>query len=459
MSDADDTPPTRIAAPRLTRRRLFARMAAAGAAGGALMAGSARAQTWLDQLQASWSGSGTVPPKTKTVAADPDVLNDLRADNIPWRSDVMLEQIDRAIVRYEDIVAKNGWPMVPTGRTLRLGDDDERIALARRRLVATGDMRSATSGYGGSSSVLDDAMETGLRGFQTRHGLRLTGRLDRPTVEAMNVTAAARLDQLRLNRRRIQDLLAGRVEDRYVLVNAAAYQLEAVENHEVIQRHRTIVGKPDRQTPAIRAMIVALNFFPQWRVPMSVATLDLIPRLRKEPDYLQKEHIRVFNGVNGPELDPTLIDWNQADGTKLWFKQDGGERNALGLVRIDMPNSETVYMHDTPLKPLFTQRQRPFSAGCVRVQDVFKLVDWIARHEVSWDKTGGSSAVVAAGQPLDVKLTRPLPVIFTYITAWAERDGTVMFQSDVYGRDGLRHAAMPGTDPEAAPLPSGGLAP
>ena len=104
----------------------------------------------------------------------------------------------------------------------------------------------------------------------------------------------------------------------------------------------------------------------------------------------------------------------------MHFRQDPGPQNALGLVRIDMPNSETVYMHDTPMKPLFNQRSRPFSAGCVRVQDVFKLVEWIARYEMGWDQPGRAEEVVAAGQPLDVTLTRPVPVYFTYITAWAE---------------------------------------
>jgi murein L,D-transpeptidase YcbB/YkuD len=127
-----------------------------------------------------------------------------------------------------------------------------------------------------------------------------------------------------------------------------------------------IAGKPERQTPTVRATIKAINFFPYWRVPESVAHLDLIPRLVKEPEYLQKEQIRVFTGsYSGPEIDSINIDWRQADAAKLRFRQDPGPQNALGLVRLDMPNSEGVYMHDTPMKPLFNQRGRAFSpAAC-----------------------------------------------------------------------------------------------
>ena len=144
-----------------------------------------------------------------------------------------------------------------------------------------------------------------MRRFQFNHGLRVTGRVDKPTLQALNVPAEARLAQLRANVARLRDLMAQRIEDRYILVNVAAFQLEAVERHQVELRHRVIAGKPERQTPSVRATIKALNFFPYWRVPESVATLDLIPRLVKEPEYLQKEQIRVLTGsYNGPEVDP-----------------------------------------------------------------------------------------------------------------------------------------------------------
>ena len=238
-----------------------------------------------------------------------------------------------------------------------------------------------------------------------------------------------------------------------------AFQLEAVEGREVQQRHRVIVGRPERQTPDVRATIKALNFYPFWRVPESVATLDLVPRLQKEPQYLENEGIRVFNGVNGPEVDRKTIDWYSPQVATYKFKQDPGDKNALGLVRLDMSNEFGVYMHDTPMKKLFEQRGRPFSAGCVRVQDVFQLAEWIARYEAGWDKPGQARAVLDGGQALDLNLTRPVPVYFAYITAWAEpSSGVVEFRQDIYGRDGAAARSSVARDENDAPPASAAAA-
>ncbi len=358
--------------------------------------------------------------------------------------------MDRAIERYEAIVERGGWPVIPQGRLLRLDDDDDRIIPIKRRLGMSGDLRASSSYF--SSTRFDDQLEEAVRNFQEQFGLRVTGRIDRPTLAQLAAPARSRLEQLRLNQRRLRELMMGRVEDRYVLVNVPAFQLEAVENFEVQLRHRVIVGKPDRQTPSIRATIRALNFFPFWNVPESIVTLDLIPRRRKEPDYLEKEFIRAYTH-RGVPIDMNTLDWNNLDLKQVRFRQEPGPHNALGLVRIDMPNSEIVYMHDTPMKNLFNQRVRPFSAGCVRVQDVFTLVEWLARHEIGWDQRGRAQAVVDAGQPLDVNLSRQVPVYFTYITAWAEDDGRAVFRPDVYGRDGLRDVVGE-RDPDAPAAPA-----
>jgi len=424
----------------------------------AVPAGAVRAQDgkWWESIE----GFGKGTPSSRASSEDrrkPEVLNDLRPDATPFRSEAMIGAIEKAIARYQDIVAAGGWPQIPGNRMMRPEDDDERVPLLRKRLAATGELARAK---GNSFSFADD-LEEAVRRYQENNGLRVTGRVDKPTLAALNVPAQARLQQLRVNLNRLRDLMGQKIEERYVLVNVPGFQLEAVERHEVELRHRVIAGKPERETPSVRAQIRALNFFPYWRVPDSVAKLDLIPRLQKEPDYLQKEQIRVLTGsFNGPTIDSANIDWRQADVNKIKFRQDPGPQNALGLVRLDMPNEHGVYMHDTPMKPLFGQRGRAFSAGCVRVQDVFTLAEWVAKYEPGWNQPGRAQAIIDAGQPVDLVLTRPVPVYFAYITAWAELDGRVVFRPDIYSRDGLRDLiAGHDRDPSEGPAPSQTLAP
>lgn len=397
-------------------------------------------------------------PAPKDAADSPP--DDLRSGDQPLRSESMLEALDLAYGRYKAIAQKGGWPVIPTSRMIRPGDDDERIPIVRKRLRATGELHG-NGGYG-SSFTFDGELEAAVRRFQKRHGLIVSGRIDRTTIAAMNVPAQARMAQIKLNYDRVASLLdkGGLREDRYILVNVPAYQLEAVEGGRVAQRHRVIAGRPGRETPVVKASVRALNFFPYWRVPDSIAKLDVAPRLVKEPEYLQKEQIRVLTGnFNGAEIDATRINWAQFDPVTTKLRQDPGPQNALGLVRLDMPNEHGVYMHDTPMKPLFGRAQRAFSAGCVRVQGVFDLAAWVARDEAGVDRQRVDD-IVSNGVPVDITLTRPVPVYFIYVTAWADQNGNAEFRQDIYGRDGLRELSSDREhDPDAPPPPPQTLAP
>ncbi len=406
--------------------------------------GHAQISIW-DQLQGPSYGRGA---SDTPVENKPDALDDLRPNSTPWRSDVMLNAVAAAMERYQKIVESGGWPVVPQGRMMREGDDDPRVPILRKRLRITGDLAAKGSYY--DSETFDSELTEGVKHFQKRNGIRETGRIEQSVYPVLNITAEQRLAQLKLNYERLQGFMHG-IEERYVFVNIPAFQLEAVDKFEVQLRHRVIVGRPERQSPEVHASIKALNFYPYWRVPESVATLDLIPRLQKEPGYLADEGIRVYT-ASGQELDPKAVDWTSPQATSYKFKQDPGDKNALGLLRLDMSNQYGVYMHDTPMKNLFDQRSRPFSAGCVRVQNVFDLGDWIAHYEPGWDQPGRVKQQLASGQPMELKLTRPVPVYFAYVTAWAEpSNGEVQFRQDIYGRDGTALQSSYQRDNDDAP--------
>ena len=285
-----------------------------------------------------------------------------------------------------------------------------------------------------SAASLDEA----LRLFQARHGLSPSGLVDSATREALNVTAEVRLAQLRASLVNVQAefVSAASSSGRSVIVNIPGFYLEAVDERGVALRHRVVVGRLERPTPTVSAKIKAINFLPSWRVPDSIASQDLIPRLHKDPDYLARERIRVYrDGSKQVELATASIDWQSTSASDLKFKQDPGTWNALGLVRLDMPNEHNVYLHDTPLKDLFARQQRAFSAGCVRVEGVLDLAAWLLRETPGWSRAKIDD-VLSQATPLDISLPRPVPVRFVYVTAWAGPDDVVEFREDIYGRDG-----------------------
>jgi len=161
-----------------------------------------------------------------------------------------------------------------------------------------------------------------------------------------------------------------------VICNIAAAQIEAVENDAVVSRYTAVVGKPDRPSPEIQSKIIEINFNPYWTVPVSIVRRDLIPKMQAEPDYTSKNRIHIFD-PHGRELPAQQINWYSEEAASYRFKQDAGDLNSLGSVRINFPNSHEVYMHDTPFKNLFGEDFRFHSAGCVRVQNVRELVNWL----------------------------------------------------------------------------------
>jgi murein L,D-transpeptidase YcbB/YkuD len=212
-------------------------------------------------------------------------------------------------------------------------------------------------------------------------------------------------------------------------------QVEAVENGRVVLRHAAIVGKVDRQTPIVNSKINEIIVNPYWNAPVSIVRKDIIPLMRKDPNYLKDSHIRLF-APDGSEVDPMTIDWSTDDAAKYRFRQDPGANNAMATVKINFPSPDGVYMHDTPQQSLFGQLMRFDSSGCVRVQNVRDLVTWILRDTPGWDRQHFEAAI-KTGESQPVAVTNPVPVHFLYITAWSTGPGVVQFRDDVYGWDGV----------------------
>ncbi|RFC65127.1 murein L,D-transpeptidase [Fulvimarina endophytica] len=354
----------------------------------------------------------------------------------PIFSSQSLYSTQAAIQSYEQIAAQGGWPNVPARYTLKLGVVSPDVELLRQRLAISGDL----SPQAARSQAFDSYVDAAVKRFQARHGLPADGVVGEHAYKALNVPADLRLFQLRANAARLQTQLAEAMPARYVMVNIPAAAIEAVENGQVVQRHTAVVGKVDRQTPILNSRIQNLNLNPYWHAPASIVRKDIIPLVRKDPTYLQRNGIHIFNG-NREEVPPQAIDWNSDEAVNYLFRQDPGPKSAMASVKINFPNPHAVYMHDTPQQGLFSELMRFESSGCVRVQNVRDLIVWLARDEPGWDRQA-IERVISARTRQDIDLSNPVPVYFTYVTAWATDPAVVQFRDDIYHRDGADQLAM-----------------
>ena len=354
----------------------------------------------------------------------------------------------RAAWTYKRIAEAGGWPTLPDGTVMKVGDKGPLVSVLRQRLVVEGDLSPESSG-----TTFDAALSSAVKRFQARHGLSESGAVRARTLEALNVSAATRHRQLTASAQR----LAGSTfsfGDRYVVVNIPSAAVEAVEQGQVVRRYVAIVGKADRPSPAVETRVTAVNLNPTWTVPVSLIKKDIIPHVRKDPDYLQKMKIRILD-AKGQEVDPKAIDWSTQNAVNYTLRQDPGAINSLGQIRIDMPNKHAVYMHDTPKKQLFAQDIRFHSSGCVRVADVGDFAEWLLRGtngpSGSWTKSGIDAAIASTARQ-DIRLDKPVPAAWVYLTGYATADGTVHFRSDVYGLDTPK--SEPAPEPEVVDVPA-----
>jgi L,D-transpeptidase YcbB len=352
------------------------------------------------------------------------------ADNYPVLSPQTVSSLEKAIGQYREISSRGGWTPVPNQNRLKIGTKRPAVLALRDRLVVSGDLNPGA----GRSDLFDSYVEESVRKFQVRHGLYPDGEVKDLTFIALNVPAEVRLRQLETNLVRVRSM-SGFLGNRYIVHNIPAAQLEAVESGQVASRHITVVGKKDRQSPIISTKVSDINFNPYWTVPASIIKKDLIPKMQVEPDYLTKNKIRIFSYKNAQEVSPESINWNSMDATQYRFRQDTGEQNSMGAIRINIPNVHSVYMHDTPSKGLFGENARFHSSGCARVQNVRELVAWILAG-TKYDRSE-VDRLMRSGERVDAKPHAPVPVYWVYITAWGNPEGLVQFREDIYDRDGL----------------------
>ena len=384
-------------------------------------AGAAAARPARPSAKTPRAAKAPSTPELRSAAA-------LALSSEPVFDDGTYQRIKEALFSYSAIQVRGGWPALPADTKLTPKSTGPTVALLRQHLVISDDLAPEQE----QGDTYDAAVVEAVKRFQTRHGLEATGNVDAKTLKAMNVPVAERIKQLEASLERLfgMDFVFA---ERYVVVNIPAAFVEAVSHDKVERRYRVIVGKIDKPSPTLTAFITAVNLNPTWTVPLSITKSEIRAHMRRDPTYLSRMHMRVL-GARDEEIDPQTIDWSSDRSPNFTVRQDSGGFNALGNLKIDMPNPYSVYMHDTTTRNLFANDYRFDSHGCTRVDNVRDLAAWILEDVPPWN-CAAIDAGIAAGKLKIINLPHKMPVAWVYLTGWVTRDGTVQFREDVYKHD------------------------
>lgn len=339
--------------------------------------------------------------------------------------------LKKALNDYRKLSGTGGWSKVPQGPSLKPGMQDDRVKALRNRLMATGELKQKSP----DPTLYDDTLMVAVRAFQIRHHLEPDGVAGKGTIDAMNVTAAERVNQIRVNLERARWIFHD-MPSSSIIIDIAGFMLQYYHEKLPVWRTKVMVGQPFNQTPIFRSAITYLVVNPTWTIPPEIVKNETVPRILTEKNYLAKQHLRILTST-GEEVSPATVPWRQFMGKYLPYtlRQDPGEENSLGLIKFIFPNPYHVYLHDTPSKALFDRTQRAFSHGCIRVQNPLELGRRLLINDpgnpVNETKF---NQILTSGKTTTVILKQPLPIYLMYLTANVQ-DGRIMFKPDLYNRD------------------------
>jgi murein L,D-transpeptidase YcbB/YkuD len=370
------------------------------------------------------------------------------------------DRLRTALAHYRAMQRNGGWAPVPAiKKPLRPGDTSAIVPALRRRLLGFKPDGSPNPDVAAPAAVqavpvnnrpgtsttapreshqYDAELSTAVKAFQQQNGLKADGNLGPETVKLLNVPLQQRIDQIIVNMERWR-WIPKRFEPNYLLVNIPDYHMWVYENGKPALDMRVIVGKTLNATPVFSDKMEYVVLAPYWNVPFSIIDKELRPKLAANPvgtlERLDMEVVKGF-GAKATPIDPTSIDWANLtqDAWKYTLRKRPGPKNDLGDAKFIFPNSQDIYLHDTPHDELFSQTRRGFSHGCVRVEHPLQLAEYLLRNKPGWDMTK-IQETIAGGKEQYVPLPEKLPVYLVYFTTWVDDAGNLHFRDDIYGHD------------------------
>ena len=355
----------------------------------------------------------------------------------------MYASLQSALARYRALATHPAWqsalPPLPV-RKLIAGKPYAGLPLLAQRLEVLGDLPAGTA----VPLVLEGPLLVALQSFQERHGLTPDGVLGQETLQQLNTAPAERARQIELTMERLRWTPFLQVP-RMIVVNVPEFVLRAYEVRDgkvdVKLTMKVIVGKAlDTRTPLFDEEMRFIEFSPYWNVPPSIARKELVPHIRRDAGYFQREGFEFVTGSGQAvtSLSPEHLDAVLHGGWRI--RQRPGPKNALGDIKFVFPNNDNIYLHHTPTPKLFERTRRDFSHGCIRVEAPVPLAQFVLQGEPAWTEERIRQAM-ARGESNTLRLAQPVPVLIAYTTVIVKK-GRVFFYPDLYGHDRLLDQAL-----------------
>lgn len=330
-------------------------------------------------------------------------------NSVPPQEFKQYYNLKKARDKYQTISKKGGWEMIrcDTQTILKLGSIEPTVTAVRKRLFAEGYLNSDSQ-----SAVFDEELLYALNRYKNRHNQPNDSIISQAVITSMNIPVAERINTIEVNLERAR-LVTPDKSGHYIAVNIPAFKLYYFREGKLVLDSKVVVGKEATKTVVFNSVMDQIIFSPYWNIPNSIVQKEILPSIRKNPKKFSQMRLEWHNGK---------------------LRQKPGPGNALGLVKFVFPNSNNIYLHDTPLKDYFKAEKRTFSHGCIRVEKACELAVNIMEYDFGWTEAQTTKAM-ASGKEEVHKLLTKIPVYIAYFTAWADDDGNVAFYADIYGHD------------------------
>ncbi len=358
-------------------------------------------------------------------------------------------QLKLALQTYRQLAAgdQGSLDLPAVTRPIESGDAYENASRLADRLRILGDLPQSgeSAGTGKFSVDLADA----VRRFQNRHGLQADGRLGKATIDALNTPLEEDVQKIEMTLERMR-WPAGSSTGPMIVVNIPEFMLRVMnDTNEVELEMRAIVGKPGSPTPLLSGQVGSLIFNPYWNVPLSIQKNEIVPSLRKDKSYLEKNDYEITDSRGRVVADRGISDGILAklESGQFLVRQRPGKNNALGSIKFVFPNDHDVYAHDTPARSLFRKDDRALSHGCVRLEKPWALAEWLLADDPTWPPERIAEAK-GGSEPVQAQLKHRIPIFLIYETASVTADGEVHFFRDLYGEDAKLAAQMEESQPQ-----------